>query len=185
MAEWIASFTSQWPFVWIYLFFVAGACARSQAMYWIGRGATEGAVRTRFSRLLDSRHMGMAKKAVERWGMPVIPLSFLTIGLQSAVQVTIGLLRVGWLRFTLWSIPGWLVWALIYATGGTVALWAIIELAMHSPWLLVALVFVGAGLTWYLIRRRRSGADQRAVSPEGDSESTECLPTTDTDLSGR
>ncbi len=56
-----------------------------------------------------------AVDAVERWGMPVVPLSFLTVGLQSAVHGACGLLRLRWLRYTLWSVPGWLVWALVWA----------------------------------------------------------------------
>lgn len=162
MAHWVADFTAHWPFGWIYLFFVAGAASRSQAMYWIGRGATEGAIRTRLSFILESRHMGTARRAVERWGMPIVPLSFLTIGFQSAVQVTAGLLRVKWLRFTLWSVPGWLVWALIYAAGGTVVIWAFLELAMHSPWILVGLVVAVATVAVTMLWRRRS--PRRAVT---------------------
>ena len=47
--------------------------------------------------------------------MPVVPLAFLTVGFQSAVFAAVGLLRVHWLRYTLWTIPGCLVWAALPA----------------------------------------------------------------------
>lgn len=176
MAQWLSSVTAGWAFGWIYVFFVFGAASRSQAMYWVGRGAAEGTLRTRFTRMLDGRHMQQARRAVERWGMPIVPLSFLTVGFQSAIQITAGLLRIGWVRFTVWSVPGWLVWALVYATGGTVALWAILELAVHSPWTLVGVAAATGGLVAWALRRRAKSA-ARSLSPACLAEQAEALTT--------
>ncbi|MDT0165329.1 hypothetical protein Q9R32_07160 [Actinotalea sp. AC32] len=152
MPDWLAG----WPFVWIYLFFVLGAALRSQALYWLGRGAATGALRTRWRERLDTAGTRRAIAAIERWGMPVVPLSFLTVGFQSAVHGAAGLLRLHWVRYTLWSVPGWLVWALVWAGGGTAAAWGAVALAARSPWALVAVVVVlGTIVATVVVRRRR------------------------------
>jgi membrane protein DedA with SNARE-associated domain len=159
MPDQAAALIDGWPFAWIYVFFVAGVALRSQSLYWLGRGVTAGAVRTRWAVLLEGARTQRAVGTIERWGMPVVPLSFLTVGLQSAVHGACGLLRLRWLRYTLWSVPGWLVWALVWAGGGTAALWAAVELATRSPWTLgAALVALaaGAGVVLLAIRRRRA-----------------------------
>src|SRR5665648_3105 len=103
-----------WPVLGVFLFFLFGAVARSQAIYWVGRGVTAGVLRSRWGDRLDSSQVRRATTTFERWGMPVVPLAFLTVGFQSAVFASVGLLRVHWLRFTLWTIPGCLVWAALW-----------------------------------------------------------------------
>ncbi len=157
MPDRAAALIDGWPFAWIYLFFVVGVALRSQSLYWIGRGVTAGAVRTRWAARLEGPGTRRAVDVVERWGMPVVPLSFLTVGLQSAVHGACGLLRLRWLRYTLWSVPGWLVWALVWAGGGTAALWAVVELATRSPWALAAAALTaGGGVTLLVVQRRRT-----------------------------
>lgn len=150
------SWLEGWPFVWLYLFFVLGAALRSQALYWLGRGVAAGTLRARRAAWLDGPRTHRAVRLIERWGMPVVPLSFLTVGLQSAVHGASGLLRLHWLRYTLWSVPGWLVWALVWTGGGTVAVYGALALAARSPWALVgALVLAGAVAAVLVLRRRR------------------------------
>lgn len=170
MPDRVTSWLEGWPFVWIYLFFVLGAALRSQSLYWLGRGITAGVVRTRWRHLLEGERTVRAISAVERWGMPIVPLSFLTVGFQSAVHGACGLLRLHWLRYTLWAIPGWLVWALVWAGGGTAALWATLELAARSPWALAAVVVVLAvavPLLVRLVRRRAAARHGDAGDPTG------------------
>ena len=45
-------------------------------------------------RLLDSRAMGLAEGFIKRWGVLAVPLSFLTIGVQTTVNLTAGILRM-------------------------------------------------------------------------------------------
>lgn len=150
------SWLEGWPFVWLYLFFVLGAAMRSQALYWLGRGAAAGALRSRWAERVDGPRTRRAVRLIERWGMPVVPLSFLTVGLQSAVHGASGLLRLHWLRYTLWSVPGWLVWALIWTGGGTIALYGAVALAARSPWALAAAaVALGLAVTTVVVRHRR------------------------------
>ena len=160
MPQWLEG----WPFLGLYLFFVLGAALRSQALYWAGRGVTAGVLRTRLADRLEDPRARRALEAIERWGMPVVPLSFLTVGFQSAVHTAAGLLRIGWLRYTLWSVPGWLVWALVWTTGGIAAAAAAVALAARSPWTLVAVVVVLAGAGVLLGRRRAAVRPQADVS---------------------
>lgn len=171
MPSWLQS----WPFVWLYLFFVLGAALRSQALYWLGRGIAAGVLHSRWSARLDGPRTQRAVQLIERWGMPVVPLSFLTVGLQSAVHGASGLLRLHWVRYTLWSVPGWLVWALVWAGGGTAALYGTVALAARSPWALAGAALVVAGAVTVLVvrrRRRREAADavDRARAPQPRAE---------------
>lgn len=158
MPSWMAD----WPFGWIYLFFVLGAALRSQALYWLGRGVRAGVLRSRYGERVESPRIRRAVRFVERWGMPAVPVSFLTVGFQSAVHTSCGLLRVGWLRYTLWAVPGWFAWALVWAGGGTAALVGAFTLAARSPWALagvVVVVLTAAAVLALRGRRRRAEAD--------------------------
>jgi membrane protein DedA with SNARE-associated domain len=146
-----------WPVLGVFLFFLFGAVARSQAIYWVGRGVTAGVLRSRWGDRLDSPQVRRATTTFERWGMPVVPLAFLTVGFQSAVFASVGLLRVHWLRYTLWTIPGCLVWAALWGGSGLAVVAAAVALARRSPWALVAalLVVAAAGVLIGLRLRRR------------------------------
>ncbi len=165
MPEWM----SGWPVLGVYLFFLFGAVARSQAIFWVGRGVAAGAQRSRWRERAESAQVRRATRTVERWGMPIVPAAFLTVGFQSAVFLAVGLLRVGWLRFTLWSVPGCLVWAALWGGGGLAALAGARELADRSPWLL-ALALVAVGLLVAVLsaatRRRRERGDALATLTE-------------------
>lgn len=147
-----------WPVLAIYLFFLFGALARSQALHWLGRGVAAGVLRTRWSDRLDHPRVHRATSTLERWGMPIVPAAFLTVGLQSAVFSATGLLRIGWLRFTLWSIPGALVWAALWGGVGTTLAAGALAMARESPWALAAVAAVlalAAVLTVLAVRRAR------------------------------
>lgn len=154
MPEWM----SGWPVLAVYLFFLFGAVARSQALFWLGRGVATGARHSRWKERAESPRVRLATRTVERWGMPIVPVAFLTVGFQSAVFLAVGLLRVGWLRFTLWAVPGCLVWAALWGGGGLAALAGARELADRSPWLLAGVLLAVGLLVAALaarIRRRR------------------------------
>lgn len=130
---------------------------RAQATYWLGRLARAGANRTRLSRYLEGGRGNRATQLLDRYGLPAITLSFLTVGLQTAINATAGVLGIRWPRYTVAMLPGCLAWALIYATVGFAALEAWVALAAHSPyapWIAV-LVVVAVVVAVVLIRRRR------------------------------
>lgn len=172
MPDWLEG----WPFLPVYLFFVAGAALRSQATYWAGRGIALGVLRSRWSQRLDHPRVRRATAAIERWGMPVVPLSFLTVGFQSAVHAAAGLLRLPWLRYTLWAIPGYLLWALVWAGGGMAAVAGGVALAARSPWALAgAVVVVGVVVAlvvrarWTRRARERTADDATGAGADGGS----------------
>ena len=159
-----------WPVLAVFAFFLAGAIARSQAIYWLGRCAAAGVLRSRWRERLDSPRVHRATRTVERWGMPVVPLAFLTIGFPSAVFAAVGLLRVHWLRYTLWTIPGALVWAAIWGGGGLAVVGALWALAQSAPWavaVVVAALALGGTVVALRLRRRREQRD--AVDALGDA----------------
>ena len=172
MPDWM----SGWPVLGVYLFFLFGAVARSQAIFWLGRGVAAGAMRSRWRERAESPRVRRATRTVERWGMPVVPAAFLTIGFQSAVFLAVGVLRVAWLRFTLWAIPGCLVWAALWGGGGLAALAGARELADRSPWLLAGALLVTGGLVAAVAgrgRRRREQTDAVAALAERGTDGPE------------
>ena len=155
---------SDWPFAVVYVAFVIGAALRSQVTYWIGRGITAGVLRTRWAERFEGPRTHRAISAIERWGMPIVPLSFLTVGFQTAVHASAGLLRLRWLRYTLWAVPGWFLWALLWAGGRMAAIAGLGTLAARSP-LALALVLgvVTLGSVILVVRARRRRAATAAM----------------------
>src|SRR5689334_482736 len=113
---------------------------RAQATYWIGRGVIAGALRTRFAGRLSGPRFTRAIALLNRYGPPVVTVSFLTVGFQTVANAAAGLIRMPWIRYTIAMVIGCVMWALIYATIGFAALDAALALATHSPWLLVAVI---------------------------------------------
>lgn len=130
---------------------------RAQATYWVGRGVVAGALRTRFADRLTGPRTSRAIALLNRYGPPVVTVSFLTVGFQTVANAAAGLIRMPWVRYTIAMAIGCVMWAVIYATIGFAALDAAMALAAHSPWLLAAVVLAlaAAAVAVVLIRRRR------------------------------
>lgn len=133
---------------------------RAQATYWIGRGVIAGAPRTRLADKLTGPRMTKAISLLNRYGPPVVTVSFLTIGFQTVANAGAGLIRMPWVRYTIAMVIGSVMWALIYATVGFAAFDAAMALAAHSPWLLLGVVvaLIAVVVAVVLVRRRRSAA---------------------------
>jgi membrane protein DedA with SNARE-associated domain len=138
---------------------------RAQATYWLGRGVTAGVLHTRWSAKITGPRTTKAIAALNRWGLPLVTVSFLTVGFQTVVNAAAGLIRMPWIRYTIAMLIGCIAWALIYATVGFVAIEAGLALAAHSPWALVAVavLVVAAIVAIVLYRRRKSGQDDTMV----------------------
>ncbi len=160
----ISEFISNGPVVFVYLFLFFGALSRSQATYWLGRymghfvmtrGRPTGGWRLKLYRRIHSDSTQHAVEIVRLRGWPMVPLSFLTVGFQSLIQISAGLIRMTWGRYTAASIPGCLVWALIYTTIGWAVWQAAIRAATGSPYMLVgAAILVAVFVLWRRNRRR-------------------------------
>jgi membrane protein DedA with SNARE-associated domain len=147
----------------VFIVFFVGAMARGQAIYWLARVITDRALalgepppgwRRRAYHWLHSEGVTRARASLARWGWPLVPFAYLTVGFQSMVMAAAGMVRMSWKVFALAQIPGSLAWALIYTTVGFAFWGAFFAAVRGNPgWavLLVALL-VGAVL---LVRRRR------------------------------
>lgn len=139
------------------------AMARGQATYWIARLVTEQALRrvrpaegwqARVHAWLQGEGIAHGRRSIERWGLVVVPLCYLTVGFQTVVLAAAGVLRITWLRFSLAQLPGALAWGLIYTTIGFAAWEAILLAAAGSPWALAGLIALLVVLAATLVSRR-------------------------------
>ncbi|GAA3606590.1 VTT domain-containing protein [Marihabitans asiaticum] len=164
------------PFALVFLVLYVIGTARGQLTYGIARWTASQTIRrtdrsagwpARVNGWLDGAEVARGRRAIERWGLPVIPLAYLTVGFQTMVLAACGVLRVHWLRFTLAQIPGALAWALIYATIGFAAWEAAIGAAAGSPLAIALLgVLFVVGVTRWMSRRtarRKAGMSDARV----------------------
>lgn len=136
---------------------------RVNATYWIGRSAAAGLERTRFARALHRPKAGKAQALIQRFGPYAVVLTFLTIGLQTAVNLAAGAARMPLSRYLPAAIVGSGIWAFVYATIGLAAMDAWLAVMAASPLGAALLALPLAGLAvWLVIRRRR----RTAVAPE-------------------
>lgn len=100
---------------------------------------------------------GAGRRVLDRIGVPAVPLAYLTVGLQSAIIIAAGLVRMRWRTFSLAQIPGAAAWATIYSTIGFAA-WAAAIRAIAGDWWPLAigvLLIALAALIITLCRRAR------------------------------
>ncbi len=146
-----------WPLVATLLVIVF---CRAQATYWLARLAVSGASRSRWGRWLDSAAVRRGSALLDRFGLPVVSVSFLTVGLQTVLNAAAGLARVPWWRYTVAMLIGCVAWALVYATVGLALFWAVLAAFAGSPWgvVAIALVVAAGGVGWVVLRRRRGSS---------------------------
>lgn len=128
-----------------------GAMTRGQATYWVARIVTEQALqrthpvegwKARVHDWLQGEGTQRGRAALEKWGLVMIPLCYLTVGFQTLVISAAGMLRIRWLVFTLVQIPGAVAWGLIYATIGFAVWGAALAALAGSPLALAGLVAI-------------------------------------------
>ena len=130
---------------------------RANGTYWLGRLAATGAHRTRLARLLDSPAYVTASDRIDRYGPPVVALSFLTIGFQTIANLAAGATSMKLRHYLPAVAVGGTAWALLYATLGTVGFDLLARLWSYSPVLTIAVlaVVVAAIVTYVLVQARR------------------------------
>ncbi len=160
--------TEGWPVVAVWLFFLAGATARGGGIYWIGRGLRGAGDRRR--RLAEHPAVIRAEALVTRFGAPAVTLSFLTVGIQSAVNAAAGLLRMPARRYVPALLVGAMLWATVYTTVGFAVLYAVLGRAGWW-WVVVALAGVAlvAAATVRARRREARLLDEVDGSPASPS----------------
>ncbi|MDM7831530.1 DedA family protein [Cellulomonas edaphi] len=145
------------------------AMARSHATYWAGRGVVRGAHtvhetdhgfawwRSMITRLEAWTNTNAAQRGldlVRGWGPIAVTIAFVMFGLQTAIFASAGLIQMKYTRFTVATIPGAIVWAIIWATVGVGAVWGAIKLFAASPIAFTAVVGVLALVVAWWVRRR-------------------------------
>lgn len=99
---------------------------RANATYWLGRGMLRGGMLSeKFAGHLESQHMQRAQRLAARYGVVAVPLSFLTIGVQTAINVSAGFTLMPLRRYLPAVTVGCVLWALLYSAVGVVG-WAAI-----------------------------------------------------------
>lgn len=127
---------------------------RGNATYLLGRGIAAGARRTRAAKLMESKHYATGAKWLNRWGAPAVAVCFLTVGLQTMVLLAAGITRMPLRRYLPAVIIGCIMWAFLYGTVGMIGFHALRLLWGTSPWLVLALGVLLAGLVVWVARRR-------------------------------
>lgn len=159
------------PFWLVFASLTVIVFCRAQATYWLGRWATALTLRHARPRegwqrravdWLASPSLARGTAAIHRWGLPIIPLSFLTVGFQTVVNAGAGLLRLAWWTYTLAMLPGCVAWAAIYSTIGFAVWEAGLAAAAGTPWGVAGIAAVVLVLVATLLvrRRRRSDAER-------------------------
>ncbi|MBM6405399.1 VTT domain-containing protein [Phycicoccus sp. CSK15P-2] len=150
-----------WPYWVVLVAFWLGAFARGTATYWVGRGVRAGGARSRWAHHLDRPVVARAERWVRRLGPPAVTLGFLTVGLQSAINASAGMLRMPLRRFLPAVTLGALVWAVLYTTVGL----AVVDawLGRLSWWWAVGGAALLAGVVLVMHRVDRRVADRATL----------------------
>lgn len=131
---------------------------RAGGTYAIGRLAGAGVRRSRLSARIPQAKLQRTEDLITRWGAPVVALSFLTVGFQTAANFVAGTLRLRLSRYVPALMIGGLAWAVIYATVGIGLFEAASALLGRYPaawWVVAALVIALAALVIRSVRRHR------------------------------
>lgn len=116
---------SELTVAYAYVVLFVAACLRGGMTYAIGRAARHAGDASRLRAFFQRPLMRRTERVVQRFGAPAVSLSFLTVGVQSAVNASAGGLRMP-LRFYVPGLAvGALMWAGVYLTVG---------MAMLSAW---------------------------------------------------
>ncbi|KAB7746094.1 hypothetical protein GA707_00740 [Nostocoides sp. F2B08] len=150
--------TEGWPVWAVFVVLFLGAFIRGNATYWIGRAIRSGGARSRFAGMLERPGMDRAERWVRTVGPPAVSLGFLTVGVQTAINLSAGVLRMPQRRWIPAVVVGALLWATLYTTVGLAFVGALLGRAQWW-WALI-----GAGLVAgvVLVSRRLSGSRQQA-----------------------
>ncbi|MFB7372278.1 DedA family protein [Streptomyces sp. NPDC056222] len=143
---------------------------RAGGTFAVGWLAGAGARRSRLAGRISAAKFMRAEHAIQRWGAPVVAISFLTVGFQTAANFIAGSMRMPLRRYLPALFVGGAAWALVYATAGLGALEILARLFAERTALgvaaVAALLLAVCGVVVY--RRRRA-----ARSPSADAAAEE------------
>lgn len=158
------------PFWVVVLALFVIVTARSHATFWLGRAVARGARLETEHRVGPRWWLGLLDRidawsgtaraerglaVVHRWGPFAVAPAYVVVGLQTAVLLAAGLLRMPYARFLPAAVVGAGAWALIWSTIGMGALWAGVALAARSGWAVAGVLLLLVAVTTVIVRRRR------------------------------
>jgi membrane protein DedA with SNARE-associated domain len=155
-----------WPYpVAVAALFVV-VMLRAGGTYALGRAAHAGVRRSRLSRVMAKPRFPRMQQLVARWGAPVVALSFLTVGIQTLVNLAAGVLRMPLRRYLPALTVGAIIWALLYATVGFASFAAWRRLYdLSPPVAIIILVALLAGIAGYIIWQVRHRHEEEQREP--------------------
>ncbi|MFF4607539.1 DedA family protein [Streptomyces sp. NPDC001339] len=141
---------------------------RAGGTFAVGWLAGAGARRSRLAGRISSAKFRRAERAIQRWGAPVVAVSFLTVGFQTAANFLAGSMRMPLPRYLPALFVGGAAWALVYATAGLGALDMLARLFAERTAIgvavVVGLLLAACGVVVY--RRRRAAPSRRDAAAE-------------------
>lgn len=148
--------TEGWPVWVVFIVLFLGAFIRGNATYWVGRAIRSGGARSRFASLLERPGMTRAERWVRTIGPPAVALGFLTVGVQTAINLSAGVLRMPQRRWLPAVTIGALLWATLYTTVGLAFVAALLG-EVEWWWAVVAAAVVALVI---VVSRRLGGRDE-------------------------
>jgi membrane protein DedA with SNARE-associated domain len=151
-----------WPYPVAVATLFTVALLRAGATYALGRAAQTGARRTRVARLMARPGFARVQDLVARWGAPVVTVSFLTVGIQTLVNLVAGMTQMPLRRYLPALALGSVLWGFLYATVGFATFSAWRELYARYPTTTsVITVVLAAGLVAYVLRQVQQRRSER------------------------
>ena len=152
---------------WLIMFGII--ICRAGGTFLLGRLARKGIRRfDRIEKIMSGPKYRRAEDTIDRFGAPVVALSFLTVGLQTVVNLAAGTTGMRYRRYVPALAVGGSLWALIYSTVGFLGFKAVAKAYHAEPGLTVglALVFVVAiiGLVIGLRKDRTPAEEETSAS---------------------
>ncbi|MGW3010200.1 DedA family protein [Streptomyces sp. NPDC001219] len=141
---------------------------RAGGTFAVGWLAGAGARRGRLAERISTPKFRRAERAIQRWGAPVVAVSFLTVGFQTAANFLAGSMHMPLSRYLPALFVGGAGWALVYATAGIGVLKLLARLFAEQTALgagavtVLLLAVIGA----MVYRRRRAAAANRNTAAD-------------------
>lgn len=132
------------------------AFLRAGLTYTAGRFVAAGGSRTRVGRVMERPGFVHAVDWINRVGAPVVSLCFLTVGVQTMVNLAAGFLRMPLWRYLPALAVGSALWGMVYASVGFVGFAALALAWQQHPVLAVLLLAGFVALMALLVSARRT-----------------------------
>ncbi|MFK0263974.1 DedA family protein [Streptomyces angustmyceticus] len=141
---------------------------RAGGTFAVGWLAGAGARRGRLAARISTAKFRRAERAIQRWGAPVVAVSFLTVGFQTAANFLAGSMHMPLSRYLPALFVGGAGWALVYATAGVGALELLTRLSAEQTLMgagaVTALLLAVSGAMVY--RRRKAATTHRGTAAD-------------------